>query len=115
MASPHGMADFAAAVALAILVFGAHLNPLFWGAFVKPIAAIRLFEELPALEPVPARKVTLLGSTGSIGVNTLRCDRPCPQSVWRRRISDRRDDGRGQCPIADRTGEGLEAQARGDR
>ena len=37
---------------------------------MKPIAATRLFEELPGLEPVVAR-VTVLGSTGSIGVNTL--------------------------------------------
>jgi 1-deoxy-D-xylulose-5-phosphate reductoisomerase len=38
---------------------------------VKPIAATRLFEELPALEAVTRRGVTVLGSTGSIGVNTL--------------------------------------------
>ena len=39
---------------------------------MRPIAAIRVFEELPALEAVVGRKVTVLGSTGSIGVNT--CD-----------------------------------------
>jgi len=38
---------------------------------VKPIAATRLFEELPGLDQVTARFVTVLGSTGSIGVNTL--------------------------------------------
>jgi 1-deoxy-D-xylulose-5-phosphate reductoisomerase len=39
---------------------------------VNPIATTRMFEELPALKAVAARKVTILGSTGSIGVNT--CD-----------------------------------------
>ena len=38
---------------------------------MKPLAATRLFEELPALEAVTGRSVTVLGSTGSIGVNTL--------------------------------------------
>ena len=38
---------------------------------MKPIAATRLFDELPALDAVLARSVTVLGSTGSIGVNTL--------------------------------------------
>ena len=38
---------------------------------MKPIAATRLFEELPGLETVVGRSVTVLGSTGSIGVNTL--------------------------------------------
>ena len=38
---------------------------------MKPIATTRNFEELPALEAVTARSVTVLGSTGSIGVNTL--------------------------------------------
>jgi 1-deoxy-D-xylulose-5-phosphate reductoisomerase len=38
---------------------------------VKPIAATRLFEELPELDSVLGRAVTVLGSTGSIGVNTL--------------------------------------------
>ena len=38
---------------------------------MNPIAATRLFEELPALEQVTGRFVTVLGSTGSIGVNTL--------------------------------------------
>jgi 1-deoxy-D-xylulose-5-phosphate reductoisomerase len=40
---------------------------------VKPIAATRSFEELPALEAVTGRSVTVLGSTGSIGVNTCDC------------------------------------------
>jgi 1-deoxy-D-xylulose-5-phosphate reductoisomerase len=38
---------------------------------VKPIAATRLFDELPGLDTVTGRSVTVLGSTGSIGVNTL--------------------------------------------
>ena len=38
---------------------------------MKPIAATRIFDELPRLDDVLARKVTILGSTGSIGVNTL--------------------------------------------
>jgi 1-deoxy-D-xylulose-5-phosphate reductoisomerase len=38
---------------------------------VKPIATTRLFDELPAPEMVSGRRVTILGSTGSIGVNTL--------------------------------------------
>jgi 1-deoxy-D-xylulose-5-phosphate reductoisomerase len=40
---------------------------------VTPIATTRVFEELPALESVTARSVTILGSTGSIGVNTCDC------------------------------------------
>jgi 1-deoxy-D-xylulose-5-phosphate reductoisomerase len=38
---------------------------------MTPIAATRLFEEAPDLDAVLARKITILGSTGSIGVNTL--------------------------------------------
>ncbi len=38
---------------------------------MKPIAATRIFDELPPMDEVLARKVTVLGSTGSIGVNTL--------------------------------------------
>jgi len=38
---------------------------------LKPIAATRIFDELPPLDDVLARHVTVLGSTGSIGVNTL--------------------------------------------
>ena len=38
---------------------------------MKPIAATRIFDELPPLDDVLERKVTVLGSTGSIGVNTL--------------------------------------------
>ena len=38
---------------------------------MKPIAATRIFDELPPLDDVLARHVTVLGSTGSIGVNTL--------------------------------------------
>jgi 1-deoxy-D-xylulose-5-phosphate reductoisomerase len=38
---------------------------------MKPIAATRIFNELPPLDDVLGRKVTVLGSTGSIGVNTL--------------------------------------------
>ncbi|HEX2759488.1 MAG TPA: hypothetical protein VHM27_03195, partial [Rhizomicrobium sp.] len=36
-----------------------------------PIAATHLFDEMPGLDDVLARQVTILGSTGSIGVNTL--------------------------------------------
>ena len=36
-----------------------------------PIAATRLFEDMPGLDAVLERSVTILGSTGSIGVNTL--------------------------------------------
>ena len=36
-----------------------------------PIATTRLFGEAPGLDTVLARNVTILGSTGSIGVNTL--------------------------------------------
>ena len=38
---------------------------------MKAIAATRIFDELPPMDEVLARKVTVLGSTGSIGVNTL--------------------------------------------
>jgi len=38
---------------------------------VKPIAATRIFDELPPMGDILARSVTVLGSTGSIGVNTL--------------------------------------------
>ena len=38
---------------------------------MKAIAATRIFDELPPMDDVLARKVTVLGSTGSIGVNTL--------------------------------------------
>jgi 1-deoxy-D-xylulose-5-phosphate reductoisomerase len=38
---------------------------------MKPIAATRHFEETPGLADVVSRSVTVLGSTGSIGVNTL--------------------------------------------
>ena len=38
---------------------------------MTPIAATRLFAEIPDLDAVLARTVTVLGSTGSIGVNTL--------------------------------------------
>src|SRR3984957_14849473 len=38
---------------------------------MKPIAATRIFDELPPMDGILARKVTVLGSTGSIGVNTL--------------------------------------------
>ena len=36
-----------------------------------PIATTRLFDEAPGLDAVLARGVTILGSTGSIGVNTI--------------------------------------------
>ena len=35
------------------------------------LAATRRYAELPDLSPVLARSVTMLGSTGSIGVSTL--------------------------------------------
>jgi 1-deoxy-D-xylulose-5-phosphate reductoisomerase len=38
---------------------------------MKPIAAHGIFDSIPSLEDVIQRKVTVLGSTGSIGVNTL--------------------------------------------
>jgi 1-deoxy-D-xylulose-5-phosphate reductoisomerase len=38
---------------------------------MKPIAAHGIFDTVPSLEDVIQRKVTVLGSTGSIGVNTL--------------------------------------------
>src|SRR5580698_8755379 len=38
---------------------------------MTPIATTRLFADMPGLESVLARRVTVLGSTGSIGVNTL--------------------------------------------
>jgi len=38
---------------------------------MTPIAAHGIFDTLPSLEDVIRRKVTILGSTGSIGVNTL--------------------------------------------
>ncbi|HEY0266781.1 MAG TPA: 1-deoxy-D-xylulose-5-phosphate reductoisomerase [Rhizomicrobium sp.] len=38
---------------------------------MKAIAATKIFDELPLHDAVLARKVTVLGSTGSIGVNTL--------------------------------------------
>jgi 1-deoxy-D-xylulose-5-phosphate reductoisomerase len=38
---------------------------------LRPIAATRIFDELPAMDDVLSRQVTVLGSTGSIGINTL--------------------------------------------
>jgi 1-deoxy-D-xylulose-5-phosphate reductoisomerase len=38
---------------------------------MKPIAATNFFDETPSLADVTHRSVTILGSTGSIGVNTL--------------------------------------------
>jgi 1-deoxy-D-xylulose-5-phosphate reductoisomerase len=38
---------------------------------MKPIAATRTFDNAPSLEDATRRSVTILGSTGSIGVNTL--------------------------------------------
>jgi 1-deoxy-D-xylulose-5-phosphate reductoisomerase len=38
---------------------------------VKAIAATKIWDELPAMDAVLNRSVTVLGSTGSIGVNTL--------------------------------------------
>ncbi len=38
---------------------------------MKAIAATKIFDELPAMDAVLSRTVTVLGSTGSIGVNTL--------------------------------------------
>ncbi len=38
---------------------------------MKAIAATRVFKELPPLEGVLERRISVLGSTGSIGVNTL--------------------------------------------
>jgi len=38
---------------------------------MKPIAASGIFDTIPSLQDVVQRKVTVLGSTGSIGVNTL--------------------------------------------
>ncbi len=38
---------------------------------MTPIAATRTFEDAPSLQDVVHRSVTVLGSTGSIGVNTL--------------------------------------------
>jgi len=38
---------------------------------MTPIATTRLFEDMPVLDAVLERSVTVLGSTGSIGVNTL--------------------------------------------
>ncbi len=38
---------------------------------MKAIAATRIFDELPPMDEVLGRRVTVLGSTGSIGVNTL--------------------------------------------
>ena len=38
---------------------------------MKAIAATRIFDELPPMDDVLARKVTVLGSTGSIGVIML--------------------------------------------
>ena len=38
---------------------------------MTPIAATHVFEDAPSLADVTRRSVTILGSTGSIGVNTL--------------------------------------------
>ena len=38
---------------------------------MKPIAATRIWDELPPMDAVLSRRITVLGSTGSIGVNTL--------------------------------------------
>ena len=38
---------------------------------MKPIAAAKIWDELPPMDAVLSRRITVLGSTGSIGVNTL--------------------------------------------
>jgi 1-deoxy-D-xylulose-5-phosphate reductoisomerase len=38
---------------------------------MRPIAATKAFDQAPSLQDVTHRRVTILGSTGSIGVNTL--------------------------------------------
>jgi 1-deoxy-D-xylulose-5-phosphate reductoisomerase len=81
---------------------------------MKPIAATRIFDELPPMDDVLARQVTVLGSTGSIGVNTLDVI-----------AHVRKIHGQGALPItaltagnneaSDRAGAGDEAEAGGDR
>ena len=48
---------------------------------MKPIAATRIFNELPPLDDVLGRKVTVLGSTGSIGESALKVARDIPDRM----------------------------------
>ena len=61
----------AAALALQIAVFAVRSRSAVRSAPMMALAAHRRRQEMPDLSPVLARRVTILGSTGSIGVNTL--------------------------------------------
>ena len=54
---------------------------------MNALAADRRQLELPDISPVLARRVTVLGSTGSIGVNTLDVIGHARQRLRRRRTS----------------------------
>src|SRR5450755_3820337 len=51
--------------------FDRRYQPIIWSACLNALAATRSSLEITGLEPVLARSVTVLGSTGSIGVSTL--------------------------------------------
>ena len=50
---------------------------------MKAIAAQRRNIEMPDLSPVLARQVTVFGSTGSIGANTLDVIAHAEKDLWR--------------------------------
>ena len=82
---------------------------------VKAIAATKIWDELPAMDAVLARRVTVLGSTGSIGVNTLDVIAHVRKLHGAERHAHRGADRRRQCRSADPAGQGDEAEAGGDR
>ena len=102
---------FAASVVMALLVFGLHFNPLFGGARMKAIAATRIFDELPPMDAVLARKVTVLGSTGSIGVNTLDVIAHVRKLHGADALPDHGADRGRQCETPDRAGQRHEARS----
>ena len=78
---------------------------------MKPIAATQIFDELPPLDDVLARSVTVLGSTGSIGVNTLDVIAHARKIYGADAFPIAALTARQQCEAADRAGAGDEARA----
>ena len=87
----------AAAPCLAALVLIVRHQPAVRSAFVNALAATRRDFEITGLEPVLARSVTVLGSTGSIGVSTLDVIAHARERLWRARLAGRSADGAIQC------------------
>ena len=79
---------FAASVALALAgVRRWHLNPLFGVACMKPIAATRTFDERAV---AGGRDPSQRHGSGLDRLHRRQhagCHRPCPQSLWRGRVS----------------------------